>query len=152
MVKLLPNKQQMDRNIPEGEMVALGHKINEAAGGCTQETEWDWSIRYGREFYTESVGEWLFQTLQRPEQILLQFGSSWIYDSVKAWLLLHESFSDRSRTPPCHKAGELQGKPRAQPALLIPAWKVKPEADWVLLQPLISQKRRQLQNDISLEP
>lgn len=33
----------MDRNTSEGEMVALGHKINEgtAAGRCTQETEGD---------------------------------------------------------------------------------------------------------------
>lgn len=33
----------MDRNISEGEMVALGHKINEgaAAGRCTQGREGD---------------------------------------------------------------------------------------------------------------
>lgn len=49
----------MDGNISEGEMVALGHKINEgaAAGRCMQETEGERSISYGREFYTESVGE-----------------------------------------------------------------------------------------------
>lgn len=49
----------MDRNISEGEMVALGHKINKgtADGRCTQGREGDRSIRYGRELYTESVGE-----------------------------------------------------------------------------------------------
>ena len=109
--------------------MALGHKINEGAavGRCTQETEGDPSTSYGREVYAESVGEWFFQTFQRPEEIVLQFESSWIYDPVKALLLLHKSFSNRGWTLPCHKASKLRGKHRAQPVLLFPAWKAKPE-------------------------
>lgn len=147
MVKCFQNKQQIDRNISGGKMVALGHKINEgpAVGRCTQETEGDPSTRYGREVYTESAGEWLFQTFQGPEQIVLQFGIFWLYDAVKAWLPLHQTSAIEAE--PCHSARPASCEGSLGPSMRCSSQpgRQSQRQTQILLPPLSSQKVRQSQ-------